>query len=291
MASKPAKKECFVVSQIGDENSPERIHADWLFEEIIEPVTKKDFPDIVVTRADKMNTPGLIDAQIIDKLLNAELVIADLTGLNPNAFYEIGIRHLVQKPIVHMHLSGQNIPFDISLFRSIKFDISQPRHLRTARSQLTNHLKEVLATDYQVENPVTRARGRVQFEATATPFEKSMQESLFQLSTRIKSLEARPPTLDTHQVTPYKISDDTEICDSVSVKLGSLTARKSNQFTLEIGEILPVEMVKHKGNSIHVVLSEILEVSDMASIIHNVAARNDLEVLSLAFSHGKQPNI
>jgi hypothetical protein len=59
----------------------------------------------------------MIDSQIITSLLDAELVIADLSFLNPNAFYEIGIRHMVQKPIIHMFIEGTDLPFDVKPFR------------------------------------------------------------------------------------------------------------------------------------------------------------------------------
>jgi hypothetical protein len=45
-------KLCFVVGPIGDEDTDQRVHADWLLEGIIEPVVA-DFPGFVVTRADK----------------------------------------------------------------------------------------------------------------------------------------------------------------------------------------------------------------------------------------------
>ena len=84
------EKLCFVIGPIGDEESDPRIHADWLLEGIIEPVMA-NFPEFRVKRADKDPRPGLIDAQLIDDLLRAQLVIADLTFLNPNAFYEIAL--------------------------------------------------------------------------------------------------------------------------------------------------------------------------------------------------------
>ena len=58
-----------------------------------------EFPNYQVKRADHDPRPGLIDSQLINDLLNAELVIADLSFVNPNVFYEIGIRHMAQKPI------------------------------------------------------------------------------------------------------------------------------------------------------------------------------------------------
>jgi hypothetical protein len=90
------KKLCFVIGPVGDEESDTRVHADWLLEGVIEPVTT-EFPDFVVKRADRDPRPGLIDAQMINDLLNADLVVADLSFSNPNAFYEMGIRHMAQK--------------------------------------------------------------------------------------------------------------------------------------------------------------------------------------------------
>jgi len=84
MADDPTKT-CFVVGPIGAEDSDFRIHADWFLEEIVNPVKEK-LPEFKVSRADKISQPGLIDSQVITMLLNADLVIADLTTLNPNAF-------------------------------------------------------------------------------------------------------------------------------------------------------------------------------------------------------------
>jgi hypothetical protein len=39
----------------------------------------------------------MIDSQVITKVLDADLVIADLTLKNPNAFYELGLRHMAEK--------------------------------------------------------------------------------------------------------------------------------------------------------------------------------------------------
>jgi hypothetical protein len=160
------KKLCFVVGPIGAEDSAPRIHADWLLEEIILPVMA-DFPDFEVKRADQDHRPGLIDARLINDLLTAELVIADLSGLNPNAFYEIGIRHMAQKPVIHMQLAAENIPFDVSLYRAIKFSRARPRDLRAAKDILKAHVQAILSDGYQVENPVTSARGRS--SSTNTP--------------------------------------------------------------------------------------------------------------------------
>lgn len=189
MKKERSKKVCFVVGPIGHAGSPERTHSDWLLKGVLRPTFAAHFQDFDLLRADEISDPGLIDAQIIDHLLNAPLVIADLTTLNPNAFYEIGIRHLAQKPIIHMHLTGVRPPFDVSLFRSIEFAIAHPDDLEKACRAVESAVKAVLADGYEVENPVTRARGRVQFEASATPGELQMRQEIDRLSEAVESLQ------------------------------------------------------------------------------------------------------
>jgi hypothetical protein len=152
-------KTCFVVGPIGDAGGPIRGHADWLLDEIIKPVFGEHFKEFEVIRSDKIAQPGMIDSQVINHLLDADLVIADLTFQNANVFYEMGIRHMAEKPIIHMFLAGQVIPFDVKPYRAIQFSLEHPKHLSEARQQLKQAIDAVLAPGYQVENPVTRARG------------------------------------------------------------------------------------------------------------------------------------
>lgn len=84
------KKTCFVVSVIGKENSNEREHADSVFDYIIEPALSNEFE---VTRADKMYHADKIDNKIFSSLQSADLVVADLTGNNPNVFFRNWLSH------------------------------------------------------------------------------------------------------------------------------------------------------------------------------------------------------
>lgn len=181
-------KRCFVVGPLGDDDSEDRIHADWLLEEIIQPVFAQDFKDYIVDRADRISVPGRIDAQVISALLEADLVIADLTTLNPNAFYEIGIRHMTQKPVIHVHLEGQRIPFDVASFRSIKFSRARPRDLRAARAELKKAVAAANDPDHEVDNPVTYARGKIHFAEGATPPERLLQDQIDDLRLRINGM-------------------------------------------------------------------------------------------------------
>ena len=93
---------CFVIGPIGDPGSEIRRDADWLLKGIIKPVVAEYFPEYYVERADEISEPGSISSQVITRLLDAPLVIADMSRHNANAFYELAIRHMVGLPTVHM---------------------------------------------------------------------------------------------------------------------------------------------------------------------------------------------
>jgi hypothetical protein len=135
---------------------------------------------------------------MINDLLNAELVIADLSLSNPNAFYEIGIRHMTQKPIIHMQLATEQTPFDVSLYRAVKFSRARFRDVEKAKEDLTNFVRAVLAPEYQPENPITNAIGRLKLEQTATPEMRLMMDEMKQFRAQLNILQEilipKPPT-------------------------------------------------------------------------------------------------
>src|SRR2546429_1032489 len=100
-------KTCFVVGPIGDEGTPTRERADALLEFIVKRVLEAPPFDMAVRRADEIQKPGLITQQVIERVVNADLVAADLTDHNPNAFYELALRHVTRKPVVQWYCAGK----------------------------------------------------------------------------------------------------------------------------------------------------------------------------------------
>ncbi len=99
MAKKGQKRKvCFAVTPIGEEGSEIRRRSDQVLRYIIEPVMAN--LDYETVRADRISQPGMITNQVIEHLIDDDLVVADLTGSNPNVFYELAIRHATRKPIV-----------------------------------------------------------------------------------------------------------------------------------------------------------------------------------------------
>lgn len=115
-------RKCFVVSPIGDTGSDIRKNADQLYQHIIKPVCEKC--GFEAKRVDDFNTLDSITQDILDALNEYDLVIADLTGHNPNVFFEIGYRTKSQKPIIHLKRKGETLPFDVSAIRTFEYDLT-----------------------------------------------------------------------------------------------------------------------------------------------------------------------
>ncbi|MDQ7246272.1 hypothetical protein [Dongia sedimenti] len=183
---KQKTKSCFVVSPIGEAGSSVRVRADWLYEGIIVPIVGAVFS---VSRADGITIPGAIDLQIIDRLQTADLVIADMTGLNPNVFYEIGIRHCTDKPIIHMVSKDEVIPFDVKMYRAITYSTATPADVREAQRQLKAHVAEVQRPGYQSSTPVRTAISLQTLRNSPEAANKELIEEFLRLKDRVNAIE------------------------------------------------------------------------------------------------------
>lgn len=109
------KKICFVIMGFGKKSDPESkmtFDLDKTYKNIIRPAVIEAGYECV--RADEILDSGLIDRSMYALLMQADLVIADITTYNPNAIYELGIRHGVrpQSTIILKEENGK-IPFDL----------------------------------------------------------------------------------------------------------------------------------------------------------------------------------
>ena len=184
-----AGKSCFVIGPIGSEDSDFRVHADWLYHGIIVPVFDFHFKDFQVERADKIATPGMVSSQIINRLHDADLVIADMSFHNANAFYEMSIRHKVGLPIIHMIRKGELIPFDVIPHRALPFSTATFDDLTKAKDLLLPAITASLEPGFEPDNPITHARGRLELEKHASSGERVIMTRLEATESRLAALE------------------------------------------------------------------------------------------------------
>src|SRR5580704_12901209 len=93
---------------------------DSVYQKLIAPaVTAAGLEPI---RADEEKIGGTIHKPMFERLMLCDYAIADITGANPNVFYELGIRHALRpSSTVILFVQGTVIPFDIALVRGISY--------------------------------------------------------------------------------------------------------------------------------------------------------------------------
>lgn len=148
---------CFYVTPIGEEGSELRRHSDLFLSSIVEPALEQF--RLKVIRADQIDKPGTITRQIIEYLLKARLVIADMSYHNPNVFYELAIRHAARLPVVQVVRAADRVPFDLSQSRTIKIDTTDiyslvPR-LEIYKSEIASQVRRALEDPDAVDNPIS----------------------------------------------------------------------------------------------------------------------------------------
>ena len=140
-------KKCFVVSPIGDAGTDIRKNADQLYQHIIKPVCEKC--GFAAQRVDEFNTSNSITQEILDALNDYDLVIADLTGHNPNVFFEIGYRTKSQKPIIHLKRKDETIPFDVSSIRTFEYDLTDLDMVTATKDRLEQVIRNFRYDEYK----------------------------------------------------------------------------------------------------------------------------------------------
>lgn len=118
----PTKKKCFVIIGYGKKTSyangkHRQLNLNETFEDLIKPAF--DELGIDCYRAIDKNVSGSIDQLMLQEIRDAELAIADLSTLNANVMWELGVRHALKPRHTIMICEKEqmsSIPFDINSF-------------------------------------------------------------------------------------------------------------------------------------------------------------------------------
>lgn len=147
------KAKCFLIAPLGPPESDTRRYSDKVLKFIVRHSLEPEPLGFRVIRADEISEPGTITLQVVREVLRADLVVADLTGNNPNVMYELALRHSVKKPAILIMAAGQKLPFDIMGERTIIFDINDIESVEVARRDLAAQASAIQSGDHRVENP------------------------------------------------------------------------------------------------------------------------------------------
>ena len=135
-----AKKICFFIAPIGEPESKIRQRSDQVYRYIVQPAAKVCGYDAI--RADELpGTTVSIISKIFQRVREDPLVVADLTGMNPNVFYELGYRRALGKPVVHLVQKGHKLPFDVFDIPTVFVDLTVDE-VAESRARLVEKIRE-----------------------------------------------------------------------------------------------------------------------------------------------------
>lgn len=137
-------KTCFVMMPIADVDSYESRHFERVYTFIIEPACRQ--AGFEPTIASQVKTANVIMVDILERILNADMVVCDISARNPNVLYELGIRQSFDLPVTLIKDERTRDIFDIQGIRYVPYN-SQLRI--DLVSEAVNLLKESILETYE----------------------------------------------------------------------------------------------------------------------------------------------
>lgn len=137
---------CFVLMPFGRKmDAAGRVtNFDAVYETIIAPAVEQ--AGLEPIRADEEKIGGTIHKPMFERLMLCHYAVADITGANPNVFYELGIRHAMRpRSTVLVFAEGTVLPFDIALVRGLSYQTDgggEPLNAETTSGAIADQLIE-----------------------------------------------------------------------------------------------------------------------------------------------------
>lgn len=146
-------KTVFIVTPIGKKGTDVYNKYFAICKNLIEPAVKSIDPNYKVVRADQIAKPGSFVKDILEHLRNSHIVIANLTGLNPNVFYELGVRHSLSPRTIMITEDLSTLPSDLKEYRAIEYS-PEITGISDFTNDLKNAIEEIINNPETPDNPV-----------------------------------------------------------------------------------------------------------------------------------------
>lgn len=112
-------QECFIIMPISDPDGYDSGHFKHVYDNIIKPAC--NLADYEAYRADDNESTNMIHDVILKKILKAPMAVCDLSSLNPNVMFELGIRQAFDMPVVLIQEKGTKRVFDLAPIKTIEY--------------------------------------------------------------------------------------------------------------------------------------------------------------------------
>jgi tetratricopeptide (TPR) repeat protein len=124
------KPLCFVLMPFGrkPEGGGRIIDFDAVYNQVIAPAVLQAGMEVI--RADQEQIGGTIHKPMFERLMLCDYAVADMTGANPNVYYELGIRHALRpRSTVIIFAQGTTLPFDLAMQRGTPYRLDASGNL------------------------------------------------------------------------------------------------------------------------------------------------------------------
>jgi len=107
-----------------------------------------------VKRADDIESQNNILKDIVNAIKNCDIIVADLTSSNPNVYYELGLAHSINKPVILLTQDLSEVPFDLKSYRIIEYN-THFLNIQKVSKQLSNIALGLYDGSLKYGNPFT----------------------------------------------------------------------------------------------------------------------------------------
>lgn len=188
------RKVCFIITPIGNDDSEIRRHIDGIIDQSIIPALGGKYQIDVAHRKYEI---GSINDRVISSIYEADLVVANLTTLNPNVMFELAIRYSYGKPAIVIAEKETKLPFDIIDENTI-FYVNDPAGANELKNKLIEFESNIDCSKHEY-GPVYKAVTRIPiYKAIETgenvSNDKMMQYIIERLDGIEKSIDVRRET-------------------------------------------------------------------------------------------------
>lgn len=201
---------------------------------IVPALTKLGFHENNITVAHRMPQPGSINRQLIQRILEDDLVITNLTNLNPNVMYELAVRHCSRKPVIQICEEGTKLPFDIVEERTIFYKNDMLGTVQLS-ANLTRIVPEAL-TDSRIDNPIYRV-----IESNLIQTSDTIVDSDKYIARRLNEIEKSISELATSQHINNNFSNNLAyrpVVDSFTLEIQAYKGFELDKFQNKLENIL-----------------------------------------------------
>lgn len=106
-----------------------------------------------VIKADDIKSQSNIMSDIVKGIITSDLIVADLTGSNPNVYYELGIAHALDKKVILITQEINELPFDLRSYRVVGYSVHFAK-IAQAKKELFELATEAFKSNLPFGNPV-----------------------------------------------------------------------------------------------------------------------------------------